>query len=431
MIRGRQASPRSPLPQLAEDVAALQARATAADLRLVLVAVAVSNATDVVERYGLDGLDELCGELARRTHDRPGAVLHCSPYGGLLTGLLLPPDDTEAQTSAVSRRLRDFIGVQGDRVWPVVTIAARACGPTDLAAAALSEVRTTLLHLDQRAPGTTRWCDDGPPQVRRDRLALVGDLASALRHDPDQLQLAFQPVVDLATGEVTGAEALLRWEHPEHGAIPALDAVETAERSGLIHELGHLVLERSLAQAALWRPLAAAAGTPFTMHVNVSPHQLRDPGFASDVVARLAAHRVPRSAVLLELTESDLITGDAWISRSLSALEGLGVRLGIDDFGTGYSALAQLAQLPVDTVKVDRSLVHGIGSSGQAFDLLRGVLSVLATSDVHVVAEGVESAVHVAHLRALGCRTAQGYHLGRPVPADEFPLSPAAVTFAS
>jgi EAL domain-containing protein (putative c-di-GMP-specific phosphodiesterase class I) len=430
-VSGRPDSPHRSLPQLVEDVAALQARSAREQRQVVVTAVLISNAADVADRYGVAGLEAVTAELARRlAGGEPGAVLHTSSFGSLVAGRLVAPEDAEPQVRDLMIALRDFVQVQGEQVWPVVSVATRVCGAGDSPATVLADVRSTLMAVDRRAPGTTRWCDGALPPAPLDRLSLVRDLASALRHEPEQLALAFQPVVDLSTGKVTGAEALLRWPHPVRGPVSPIEAVDAAERSGLIHELGHHVLELGLAQVARW--LAADAdGRPFTLHVNVSPHQLRAPGFAGDVAERMAAHGIPREALLLELTESDLMTGDDQIAGSVAELAALGVRLGIDDFGTGYSSIAQLQLLPVDTVKVDRSLVSGIGSSPAAFDLLRGILGLLATSDVTVIAEGVESALQVAHLRALGCHTAQGYHLGRPVPAGQFPLGASAATFAS
>ena len=313
--------------------------------------------------------------------------------------------------------LRDFVEVDGERAWPVVSLGVRRVVAGDAAGALLRDARAALMRAQHEAPGTTCW-----PVGRTDpdpgRLRLVDDLVDALRRDPDQLQLHYQPVVDLGTGEVGGVEALLRWTHPERGAVPPLSAVAAAERSGLVRELGLLVVDRALAQLRAWdRP------TPLTMHVNVSPLQLRAPGFVPAVAGLLARHRVEASALMLEITESAAMSGDPEVLAALHELRDRGVRLGIDDFGTGYSSIARLQQLPVDTVKIDRSLVTDIGTSAPAFELLRAVVGLLRTSpSIGIVAEGVETALQSAHLRALGCRWAQGYHLGRPVAASDVRL---------
>ncbi|NYG54793.1 EAL domain-containing protein [Nocardioides perillae] len=227
---------------------------------------------------------------------------------------------------------------------------------------------------------------------------------------PAQFGLAFQPLRDLATGRVVAAEALLRWVHPRLGPQPALPTVEMAERSGLMPALGRVVLDGALAAARSWPG-------DVVVHANVSAHELREPGYVDGVHALLARHRVAPGRLLLELTESALATGPDSVVPVLEDLVATGVRLGLDDFGTGWSSIAQLRASPVDTVKVDRSLTAGIGSSPEEFELVRAVLALVEAAGREVVAEGVEDAVQLAHLRALGCRVGQGHHLGRPQPA--------------
>jgi predicted signal transduction protein with EAL and GGDEF domain len=205
-VSGRLDSPHRSLPQLVEDVTALQARSAREQRQVVVTAVLVSNAADVADRYGVAGLEAVTAELARRLDGgEPGTVLHTSSFGSLVAGRLVASEDAEPQVRDLMIELRDFVQVQGEQVWPVVSVAARVCGAGDSPATVLADVRSTLLALDQRAPGTTRWCDGALPSAPLDRLSLVRDLASALRHEPEQLALAFQPVVDLATGKVTGA----------------------------------------------------------------------------------------------------------------------------------------------------------------------------------------------------------------------------------
>jgi EAL domain-containing protein (putative c-di-GMP-specific phosphodiesterase class I) len=191
--------------------------------------------------------------------------------------------------------------------------------------------------------------------------------------------------------------------------------VRLAEENGLVRRLGSLVLDRALAVTAEVR---RRVGEPFLMHVNVSPIELRDPRYVEGVRAALARHDVPPSMLLLELTETALMSADVDVVPVLAELRAVGVRIGIDDFGTGYSSIARLHRLPVDTVKVDRSLISGIATSPEEFDLVSAVFRLLSTTGVRVVAEGVETAVQVAHLRAVGCRLAQGLLLGAPGPAD-------------
>lgn len=358
-------------------------------------------------------------ELARRLErERDATLLRTSTLGGVLGALVVDEAALDEAVVALEQTLRDFVHVRGHDVWPVVTIGLRACTDGEDPIAVVADVRDTLFAALDRAPGRTRWHDRliGYQQARQFRE--VGELARALHHDPAQFGLAFQPVLDLQTGEIVGAEALLRWTHPVHGPLSPVTTIANAERSGLVHELGLLVLERALQQAAAWQ---AAGCRRVRMHVNVTASQLREPSFVDDVVVLLRDHALPPDGLLLELTETDLMADELSIRPALFELRDLGVRIGIDDFGTGFSSIARLHQLPVDAVKIDRSLVSGIAHSPAAFDLARAVLGLLSTRPVDVVAEGIENAVEAAHLRALGCRLGQGFHLGRPTPADQFP----------
>ncbi len=246
---------------------------------------------------------------------------------------------------------------------------------------------------------------------------MIRDLATALEHHPEQLQLHYQPVQDLRSTELLGAEALLRWQHPTRGPVNPALTVEAAERSGLIVPLGRHVLRSALRQTADWLP---HVGDAFRVHVNVSPLELRHAEYADHLEAALVRTAVEPQRLLLEVTETALVSEEACVHDSLERIRDLGVSLGVDDFGTGYSSVANLRRLPIDTVKLDRSLVTGIGTSPGDFTLVRSVLQLLSTMGVMIVAEGIESAVEAAHLRAMGCRAGQGFHLGRPVPADVF-----------
>ncbi len=243
------------------------------------------------------------------------------------------------------------------------------------------------------------------------------DLAFVLDEHPEQLTLDYQPVYDLRAGVIVGSEALLRWQHPVRGRVSPAIAVAAAERTGLIVPLGQHVLDRALAQTGEW---VDRLGARFRMHVNVSPLELRDPSYVDHLQAALDRHRVDPSNLLLEITETAMVTEDPSVRTCLRGARDLGVGIGIDDFGTGYSSIAHLRSLPIDTVKIDRSLVSGIAAEPRDFRLARSVLSLVSTLGVTIVAEGIENALEAAHLQAMGCWFGQGFHLGRPVPADRF-----------
>lgn len=388
-----------------------------------VVGVILSNRTEVIERYDGAALGEVTAVLAERLRNAVrGAGVEISSHPGGLVAVVRPgPGRPGPAPADLEHALGGFVEVRGRVVWPVVTTVVRDCVTEGDLDPALSSLRSDLFAADRQTPGTARRLSTPGGSDADDRLTLVAELATAVHDDPDQLHLAFQPVVDLRTGAVLGAEALLRWQHPGRGPVPPAAAVEAAERSGLIHPLGRLVLDRALAQLSAWR----RAGRDLTMHVNVSPHQLRRSDFPDRVADLLHRHGLPPGSVLLELTESAVMGGDASVHSALDDLRVRGLRLGLDDFGTGYSSIGHLHELPVHTVKVDRSLVAGIGSSGASLDLLRAVVGLLDASAVGVVVEGVETAVQAAHARAIGCRSAQGYLFGRPGPASRFPRARA------
>jgi diguanylate cyclase (GGDEF)-like protein/PAS domain S-box-containing protein len=248
-----------------------------------------------------------------------------------------------------------------------------------------------------------------------ERLELEAELRDALALG--QLALAYQPEVMLAdTTRMFGVEALLRWQHPEHGAISPARFIPVAEQSGLIVEIGEWVLGEACRQAGAWR---AAGHTDFVMAVNLSPRQLSSPRLASVVGAALRDNALPPSALCLEITESAIMEHPEAAQRILHGLKTLGVRLAIDDFGVGYSSLSHLKYLlPVDVIKVDKSFVDGLLESNDARAIITAIIQLAHALGVTAVGEGVETAEQAAALRDLGCHVAQGYHFSKPVPAD-------------
>lgn len=245
-----------------------------------------------------------------------------------------------------------------------------------------------------------------------DRVDLEADLQAAVARD--EFVLAYQPQVELATGRVIGAEALLRWQHPQRGLLFPDSFIGIAEETGLIRPLGTLVLDRALAQLAEWRREGIAIPR---VAVNVSALQLT-PDFAPLVAAALARHGVPAAMLELEITESALPRNDADAVRLLLDLQALGLRLSVDDFGTGYSSLAALRTLPVATLKIDRHFIADLQASPQDAAVVGAVVSMAHSLGMRAVAEGVEEEAHAWCLATLGCDDAQGYFFGRPMSAE-------------
>ncbi len=244
----------------------------------------------------------------------------------------------------------------------------------------------------------------------RERQRLVQELHRAL--EAGELQLRFQPVVALATGEPWGAEALLRWHSAALGEVPPQRFVPVAEETGLIVPIGAWVLEEAARRLLAWR----ARRPTFRLSVNVSAQQLLDDGLLEALERPAVRQALEAGGLGLEITETSLIGNLERAAEVLAELRGRGLAVYLDDFGTGYSSLAYLDRLPVDLLKIDRSFVPA-AARGQD-SLVRGILGLAGALGLPVIAEGIESAEQIRALRRLGCRLGQGYHLGRPMPAE-------------
>jgi diguanylate cyclase (GGDEF)-like protein len=244
------------------------------------------------------------------------------------------------------------------------------------------------------------------------RLALVSELRRAI--SDDELVLHYQPKIDLRTDEVSGVEALVRWNHPIRGLLPPMEFVPLAEHTGLMRPLTLWVLERALSQCRAWRE----EGIELRVAVNLAVLSLLDVQLGEDVARLLAKHEVPAHLLELEITESSVMTDPKRAIAKLEELSAMGVRLAIDDFGTGYSSLSYLRRLPVDQLKIDRSFVMKMEASSDDAVIVRSTIDLCRNLGLAVVAEGVETEHTFAQLRELGCDEAQGFLISRPVPAD-------------
>lgn len=256
----------------------------------------------------------------------------------------------------------------------------------------------------------------------RDRVAQRLDLERDLHHalERDELELHYQPIVDIGSGAVRGFEALLRWHHPAWGLISPLSFIPVAEETGLIVDIGSWVLRESCRQMQDWRETLPGAAA-MTISVNVSARQLRDQSFVGRVQRALHESGLPRESLTLELTESTLMENPDGAPEFLGRLKALGIKLAIDDFGTGYSSLAYLRRFPVDIVKIDRAFIIDLEGDSADATLVAAIVAMSDALGVTSIAEGVESDVQARHLLELGCSVAQGYFYSRPVPAAAAP----------
>ncbi|MFY1574505.1 putative bifunctional diguanylate cyclase/phosphodiesterase [Verrucosispora sp. WMMD703] len=338
--------------------------------------------------------------------------------------------------------LLSSVPVVGDRAAPMAyalrqarDIAERLAAPTEVAGVRMSvEVSVgvvvapagtaDLTELLRRADIAMYQAKSGGVSVAAydtsrdaastDQLALLAELREALQAD-DQLVLVLQPAVDLVTGAPTGVEALIRWRHPRRGWLGPSDFIRPVENSEQLGAFTRYVLDKALAVAADW----AREGLDVPISVNLSARSLLNPRLPAEIADALRRHQVPADRLVLEITETVVMSELEVIDQVLTSLRSMGVQLAVDDFGTGFSSLAFLTRVAVDELKVDRSFVLQMADSPQAAAIVRSTVGLAHQLGLRVVAEGVETAAQRSALAELGCTAAQGYHFFKPMPADK------------
>jgi diguanylate cyclase (GGDEF)-like protein/PAS domain S-box-containing protein len=316
------------------------------------------------------------------------------------------PESAEALARRLTEAVAGAVRLDGTEVPLTASAGVSLSSPGDLAEDVLRGADTAAHAAKARGAGHVVVYSPSMHASAVRRLGLRAALASAVERE--ELELAYQPIIHVETGETTGLETLLRWRTTEGEPVSPADFIPVAEASGLIVPLGAWVLERACADAVRLDEIVIG--------VNVSAVQLRAGDFVGTVARALERAGLPPERLVLELTESALMDDVAGVREIFEALRALGVAIAIDDFGTGFSSLATLADLPVDVLKLDRAFIHAMDDSPGHEALVGGVVSLAERLGLPIVAEGVETAEQFEALRALGCRWAQGYHLGRPAP---------------
>jgi diguanylate cyclase len=250
-------------------------------------------------------------------------------------------------------------------------------------------------------------------QYTVNRLVLVSDLRRAVENN--DFLVHYQPKIDLQSGEATGVEALVRWDHAARGMVLPDEFIPVAERIGMMRPLTLQVLEKALRQCHRWD----SQGLHLSVAVNISARNLQDLDLPTDIGRLLASCDLPAHSLELEITESTIMADPARAMGILLALHNMGIRLAIDDFGTGYSSLAYLKRLPVDELKIDKSFITHLTPSSDDAIIVRSTVDMAASLGLAVMAEGVETASTLQYLRSIGCQGGQGYFMSRPLPPDD------------
>ena len=375
------------------------------------------------DTLGHDTGDLLLAEVAQRIRHNLRDGDTAARLGGDEFAILLDESTTADATATANRildALREPFVVEGRELFVRVSI-----GIADNSADALDAdellCRADIAMYAAKARGRDRF---EPFEVHmQSELAARHDLQRDLRQalDEDQLTLHYQPLTDLERGSIESLEALVRWNHPTRGLVAPNDFIPIAEETGLIIQIGQYVLREACRQLAQWR-LTLPGTEQLAIGVNVASQQLHDPSFVADVADALVDSGLEAEYLILELTESTLLSDTTLVQERLRALKALGVRLAIDDFGTGYSSLAYLRTFPVDFLKIDRSFVSELScETDQGRVMVRSIIGLGHNLSLTVVAEGIEDTRQLEELRDAGCNIGQGFLLARPVTAHDIP----------
>ncbi len=374
----------------------------------------------VNDSLGHSAGDEVLRIAARRirTALRPGDQV--ARMGGdeftVLARDIADADSAEALAHRIRETMTEPVAVASSSVSITPSIGIALSGdPSATAESLIRDADAAQYRSKSRGRSRIEFFDAEARSETRRVLEIEQDLSRAL--GADELVLHYQPEVDLETGAVTGVEALMRWHHPRRGMLQPAEFIDIAEESGLIVPLGTWAIMEACRQATRWD--AEGVGSGLSMSVNLSARQFLLPDLPDIVSAAVRESGLPPERLCLEMTETALMDeGDATLA-SLEALRALGVQLSVDDFGTGYSSLAYLKRFPVDWLKVDQSFVDGLGTDAEDTAIVTAVISLAHALDLHVVAEGVETADQLANLRTLGCDIGQGTLFSAPMPASE------------
>ena len=365
----------------------------------------------VNDTLGHEAGDALLVEVAHRLRQCVRGEDTVARLGGDEFAVLL---GDSANAERVAERILDALRSPmtiADRDIVVSASVGIAVGGPEITHASTILANADIAMYSAKAQGKSRYAQfaTAMQQEAETRMRLRGEMQQALQDN--QFELHYQPIVELDSRECTGAEALVRWNHPRVGLVPPADFIPVAEETGFIRDLGRFVLDRATAAAATWQ----SPGRPLSVSVNVSARQLHDADIESDVTQALERSGLPPGLLTLEITESVLMRDPPGAIDRLMRLKAIGVRIAIDDFGTGYSSLSYLKHLPVDTLKIDKSFIDSLEDGPTESALARAVIEFGAIVGLETVAEGIETAGALEQLLLLHCRYGQGYLFSRPV----------------
>jgi len=337
--------------------------------------------------------------------------------------VLLEDVTNKGSAVSVARRIEEALGTPVEFNGSEVLVSAsvgvaiggpkQEGGPEDL----LRNADVAMHAAKRKGKARYKVFDPDASSTTSRRSLTEAEMRRAIKEE--EFLVYYQPVVALETGKVHGVEALVRWQHPVYGLIPPAEFVPPAEQTGLIALIGQQVLHGACRQVRLWQE-KYPRDSPLTLSVNVSARQFRLPNLTEEIFGTLEKTGLDPHHLKLEITESAMVN-DALAIAALRKLKNSGIEFAMDDFGTGYSNLSYVKRLPIDTLKIDRTYVSGLGTHAEDTAIVHATVAFAEALGLKVVAEGIETAEQLALLRELGCELGQGYHFAKPLPSEEVP----------
>ncbi|MFK8075940.1 MAG: EAL domain-containing protein [Granulosicoccus sp.] len=322
----------------------------------------------------------------------------------------------EQLTKGLSISLDEPFHVSGQAIYITVSMGVSLVGSeSDTVDSLINDAETALRHARRRNDTVFAIYSDYMDARARELLSIQNGLRTAIENE--EIYVVYQPKIDVKTNTIAGAEALVRWLHPELGLVSPANFIELAENSGMIVSIGEWVMRESCRQAKEWQD---RGHENFKIAVNVSIRQLHEPDFLDIVSCALEDSGLPPDSLIIELTENMIMENAEGNILKLQNLKSLGVKISIDDFGTGYSSLSYLQRFPLDQLKIDQSFVREIRSHKEPIPIIKAVISLAHDLGMTVVAEGVETPEQLFHIQSLNCEEYQGYLCSQPVPAPDF-----------
>jgi diguanylate cyclase (GGDEF)-like protein len=387
---------------------------------MAVLFIGLDNFKPVNDSFGRRVGDLLLQTMAQRLRAAVGSAGMLARVGGDEFVLLLGPDTGRAAAAAMAQQLLEVLAepceIEG-RPAPITGSIGVVLYPRDGSlTTAMVNAEAAARYAKRNGGATFAFFEPRMLGDAREQVELLRDLRQAVARQ--QLELYYQPKVHAPSGEITGAEALLRWHHPQRGMVSPAVFIPIAERHGLIGVLGQWVIEEACRQARLWRD----EGLRMRVAINLSVHQLRQPDLAERIAAALQRHQVNPQLLTCEITESAAMEDAEGTMRIFEKLAAVGVHISIDDFGTGYSSLAYLRKLPAGELKIDRGFVLDLETSADARAVVDAVVKLAQALGLKVVAEGVETEGQAHVLRSLGCDELQGFLYAKPMSAKALAL---------